>query len=96
MRSLAAAAVALLALAGCGSACQDLGDRICDCQPAGSLRDNCKSSVKTQVGSGAQKATDSDQALCQQLLQTCVSTDAQNLCDWIQTPAGRKACGLSY
>ncbi len=95
MRSIAAA-LAALALAGCGSACQDLADRVCDCQPAGTLRDNCKSAVKNQIGSGAQKPTQSDQELCQQLLQTCVTNDTQNLCDYIQTPAGKKACGLSY
>lgn len=96
-RLLATTALAALALLGpgCGSPCQDLADRICNCQPAGTLRDNCKSSVKTQLGSS--NPNGADQAFCADRLQHCPdpeSTPAQ--CQALQTPAGKEACGLAF
>ncbi len=85
---------ALAALAACGSPCQDLGDRICNCQPPGVLRDQCQSAVKNQLGSGVQTPGKADEAYCQEKLATCPNTPA--MCDWIKTPAGKVACGLAY
>ena len=94
----AVCAAALLGLTGCGSPCQDLGDRICDCQPSGTLRDNCKAGVKNQISSGAEQPTEEDQARCQALLETCVDRAEpwREVCNFIQTPEGKVACGLSY
>ncbi len=96
--TLALLALALAALgSGCGSACQDLGDRICDCQPAGTLRDSCKTGVKTQLGQGAQPATAADQAFCQSKLATCPDPNVDpNACDALNTSAGKAACGLAF
>ncbi len=45
----ALAAAAALAAAGCGtSACQELGEKLCSCQP-GMTTDTCKSQVQTQL-----------------------------------------------
>ena len=88
---------ALAAIVGCGSPCQDLADRICDCQPAGTLRDSCKSSVKNQIGSGAQRPTDADQVFCQQKLQTCKDPlEDGAACTRLQSPQGKVDCGLAY
>jgi len=97
LRLLAPAALAALALglAGCGSPCQDLAERICNCQPAGGLRDNCKSSVKTQIDSLQPSA--GDQSICTEKLQTCPDPESTpGQCEKIQTQAGKEACGLAF
>ncbi len=46
---IALAAAAALAAAGCGtSKCQDLGEKLCSCQP-GMTQDACKSQVQDQL-----------------------------------------------
>jgi hypothetical protein len=46
---IALAAAAALAAAGCGSsACQDLGEKVCSCQP-GATQDTCKAQVQDQL-----------------------------------------------
>jgi hypothetical protein len=98
-KSVALALVALVALtfAACSSPCQDLADRICNCQPAGSLRDNCKTSVKNQIGNATQRPSDADQATCSKLLSTCPDPENDpSRCEVMQTQAGREACGLAF
>jgi hypothetical protein len=92
---LALAALAALALAGCGSACQDLADRICSCQPAGSFRDNCKNSVRNQLSNS--KPSEAAQAFCQTKLGTCPDPGSDSTaCDALKTEAGKVACGLAF
>ncbi len=101
MRALLALSV-LLALAtgvaACGSPCQDLAERICNCQPAGVARDNCKSSVKNQIGgSEGQRPAGDDQKRCQALLDTCPDPESNShQCEVLATPEGKIACGLAY
>ena len=87
--------LALAALAGCGSPCQDLADRICSCQPLGGLRDNCKSSIRNQLGQS--KPDDATQRFCEGRLATChdPATDS-TACDALLTEAGKVACGLAF
>ncbi len=86
-----------LALIACGSPCQDLGERICSCQPVGVAQDQCKSAVKTQLGSGAQTPGQADEVFCQQKLATCRDQpNGPRLCDFVKTAAGKVACGLAY
>lgn len=98
MRLLPALSIAALAgLAACGSPCQDLGDRICGCRPPGTLRDQCTTAVKTQLGSGVQTPGKDDETYCQQKLATCPDPGKDpGMCDWLNTPAGKVACGLAY
>ncbi len=92
---LAPLALGLLCLAGCGSPCQDLADRICNCQPAGTLRDNCKSSVKNQIGTT--KPSSSDQSLCAEKLKSCPDPESTpSQCQVLETEAGKEACGLAF
>ncbi len=90
-----AALILGLGLAACGSPCQDLAERICNCQPAGALRDNCKSSVKTQIGS--LQPTGADQSFCADRLKTCPDPESTpSQCEALQTQAGKEACGLAF
>jgi hypothetical protein len=86
-----------LAAAGCGSPCQELADRVCDCQTAGPLRDSCKSAVGSQISSGAQRPESADQSFCESKLATCPEPlGIPGQCELLQTAAGKEACGLSY
>ncbi len=92
MRRIAAASVfsLVLAAAGCGdSACQELGERICACQP-GLGQDACKTQVEEQLNSN-----DPGDAFCEAHLNTCNAPSGGNLCEWLLTAGGKKACGLA-
>ena len=92
---LAPLPLALLGMIGCGSPCQDLADRICNCQPAGTLRDSCKSSVKNQIGSA--NPSSSDQSTCSEKLKTCPDPESTpSQCQVLETQAGKEACGLAF
>ena len=93
----ALATAAALVVAACGSACQDLGDRICSCQPAGTLRDSCRSTVRSDLGSSYGQASSADQEMCQKLLTTCPDFEAHpNLCPELSTRAVMVQCGIAY
>ncbi|HTT71322.1 MAG TPA: hypothetical protein VMG32_08880 [Anaeromyxobacteraceae bacterium] len=109
MRQVPAASLAVLAgalagfaLSSCSSPCQDLGSRICGCQPAGSLQDACNTAVKNQIGGGSQQPNSADQTRCQALLNSCVAPqDPSNpsrqidFCYFLQSPQGKCACGIA-
>jgi len=94
-RLLAAPALAAigLALAACGGGpCQDLGERLCACDP-GTNADTCQRRVKAQL-----KDIDPSSALedyCQARLDACNAPAGAEFCEWLLTPAGKDACGLS-
>lgn len=93
---LAAALTATLTGAGCGSACQDLGDRICSCQPAGSVRDSCKSSIRNELGNVVNPGDDQQKA-CETLLRTCPDFEAHpDQCRNLDTVDGKVACGMAF
>jgi hypothetical protein len=99
MRLAALALLALLAvpLAGCGNACQDLGNRICSCSGGGTSADTCKQQVTnllkdTGVGADAE-------AFCSQKLDTCNAPSQPTevrFCEWVNTGCGKASCGLSF
>jgi hypothetical protein len=90
MRRLAVAAAIAAALAGCGTShCQDLGQRICSCQPALDSS-TCKTQVQNLLNSSSP-----GEAYCAELLSSCNAPAGQDLCEWMLTPAGKQACGLS-
>lgn len=96
MRPALALTAALALAAGCGSPCQDLANRICQCRAAGILQDNCKTAVKNQLASGVQSPGPADEQYCQAKLATCHEQPNAALCDWINTTQGKEACGLAY
>jgi hypothetical protein len=90
------ALLAAALLAGCGSPCEDLADRICGCRPAGSERENCRRAVEQQIEEGDPRPGDAEQDLCERKLDTCHAPAGTELCDWIATEGGKVACGLAH
>jgi hypothetical protein len=85
-----ALAAALVALAACGtSACQELGQRICACQP-GLSSSTCKTQIEQQL-----KSSNPGESTCQHLLDTCNAPSGVDICEWMLTEAGKQACGLT-
>jgi hypothetical protein len=99
MRHLALALLlaAGLGAAACGSPCEDLAIRVCNCQPAGTLRDTCVQGVKNELSDDATKPSEAVQQRCSQLLETCHDPEEDALqCDRLKTPAGKADCGVAF
>jgi hypothetical protein len=81
--------------AGCSSPCQDLGDRICQCEPEGQVRNNCKTNVKARVRAAA--PTSGEASYCSAVLGSCPDPGGDvNKCAYmLNTCAGKVACGLA-
>jgi len=84
-----------LAVAGCSTPCQDLGDRVCQCEAEGQIRNNCRTNVKARIR--ATVLDQSDQDYCSGVLGTCPDPGGDvNACAWmLNTCPGRVACGLA-
>jgi len=84
---MALAVAAALPLAGCGSACKELADKICECQPTRAREDRCRRSVST--ASSNIDPSDEQESVCQQILDsqrcTCEALEAGEFA----------ACGLA-
>ncbi len=94
------AAAAALAAAGCASPCQELGDRVCLCQPQGSARTQCDTDVKNRVGEAG--ATSAQQSFCSSKLDTCPTPPTSwsasappPVCALLNTCQGKINCGLA-
>jgi hypothetical protein len=97
MRLLAALFVALsspLLLTGCGNSCQDLGNRICQCTGGGTARDTCQRQIENQLSDAG--VSSGDKAFCAARLSACEAPAGARFCEWIETQAGKEACGLAY
>jgi hypothetical protein len=83
---LLAASLAFGAVA-CGSACKDLGNKICDCQPTRAKEDSCELALDTAVENF--DLSSSQENACQDILDsgecTCEALQAGDLA----------ACGLA-
>ena len=84
-----------LGAVGCTTPCQELGDRICNCEAEGQIRNNCKTNVKARVK--AANATTSEQDYCDAKLATCPDPNGNvDACAYIlNTCPGRVSCGLA-
>lgn len=87
------AALAALALAGCGSPCRDLGNRLCRCAPAGTSRQTCERQVKDELDNV--NPSGEQEAFCDGRLALCEEPGGTEFCTWLQTTCGRVSCGLS-
>ena len=94
--ALALGLALVLGAAGCSSPCQDLGDRICQCEPEGQVRNNCKTNVKARVKASAPSSSETD--YCESILGTCPDPNGDvDACAYmLNTCPGRVACGLAY
>lgn len=84
----------LLVSGGCSTPCEDLGNRICSCQPAGAERDACERAARAAV-TGIDRADAATQDLCDQRLDTCEAPQGLEFCDWLLTCSGKVSCGLA-
>ena len=79
-----------LAATGCSTPCQDLGERICNCEGEGQIRNNCKTNVQARVK--ASSATDSEQDYCEAKLSTCPDPNGNIEAFALPTPGGGDGC----
>jgi hypothetical protein len=86
--------VAGLSSVGCGSTCQDLGDRLCQCAGAGTARTNCQTEVTNQLK--ASTVTGTETAACAAALAACNPPSGTTFCEWVNTASAKVACGLAY
>ncbi len=97
MRPLALflAATAVLA-SGCGSVCQDLGERLCECTIPGTTKASCVDSIKVEI-----QRNNPGKDVCGKALSTCYArTNPETgkeipFCDWLAGRCGKASCGLS-
>jgi hypothetical protein len=67
IRALATAGFVCLWLVGCGSPCDDLDNKICDCEANQTNKDACL----TRVGNDKRTVDSTEQQRCSQLNKTC-------------------------
>lgn len=93
MRRLLILAALALTLAACGDGpCQDLGERLCACEP-GTTSDSCKRRVQDQLNDINPSSALED--YCQQRLDACNAPSGAEFCEWLLTEEGKDACGLT-
>ncbi len=97
MRPLALVlATAAVLTSACGSLCEDLGSRLCDCTIPGTTKASCVDAVKAEI----QRNNPSKDA-CGHYLSTCYArTNPETgkeitFCDWLDGRCGKASCGLS-
>lgn len=89
----AAAALLLALLSACSSPCEDLGDKFCSCY-SGTTKDTCENQVSKQIDAANPSGAQED--YCQARLDECHAPKGASFCEWIDTAAGKEACGLAY
>lgn len=73
--------------AGCGNACKDLANHICDCQPTRGKKDRCQNSVS--IANSNASLSSEQQDLCSSILDSGACT-----CQALQN-GDLAACGLA-
>lgn len=94
MHRLLAIAAAVALVAGCSNPCQELGDRICDCNPTGVSTDTCQRQVSNMV-KDVDPSKDQE-SVCSDYLDSCDAPSGADFCTWLSTGEGKRACGLAY
>jgi hypothetical protein len=92
---LALGLAAALGASGCASPCQDLGYRVCQCEPQGQTLTNCQNNVKARVRASSVGGSTSD--YCKSILAGCPDPNHDvAACGWmLNTCQGKVACGLA-
>jgi hypothetical protein len=89
-------ALPFLAFVACATPCEELGNKLCSCF-SGTTQDSCEQQVEDRVGAANPDGEQED--WCEAELDACESgarRDGARFCEWIETPAGKEACGLAY
>ncbi len=93
MRRPAVLTAFALAFAACHkSPCQELGERLCACQPNISS-DQCKNQVQNIIKDVNPSSDQEDK--CDQVLGSCREPPGALFCEWLLTDDGKRACGLA-
>lgn len=71
---------------GCKGQCRQLSEKLCECLPTSADRDACLRKASSEEG--RVQPTPENEATCAALLPTCD-------CHAIDTPEGKRACGLA-
>lgn len=83
---LLGAALLPILLLGCKGSCRQLSEKLCDCQVTTVAKTQClqrAAAEETRLS-----PTSGDEAVCAGLLESCD-------CHQIDTPEGKRACGLA-
>jgi hypothetical protein len=83
---IAAAAVLLVLVPGCKGRCRALSEKLCDCSVNSLEKDACLRRASSEESRLA--PTEDDELACEKLLPNCD-------CHTIDTPEGKRSCGLS-
>lgn len=86
LAAVVAAALCLLCASGCKNKCLELAQKICECQPTSTLRDNCNQQASEQ-GNKVVVSPD-DEKYCAELLPKCD-------CHALDTAEGKLNCGMA-
>ncbi len=79
-------AVSAATLWGCKSPCRQLSEKLCECSANTQEKEACIQQVSRSENTN--EPTDADNQACQALLESCD-------CRLIDTPEGKRACGLA-
>ncbi len=93
MRLLPLLAASALLASACSNACNALGERLCECAPAGTTKASCVDAAKAEVS--RVNPNHDEQAACEAYLDTCYARAGVEFCPWIAGRCGKAACGLS-
>jgi hypothetical protein len=83
---LLGAALSSLALLSCKGQCRQLSEKLCQCQATTFAKEQCMQRAAAEES--RVHPTAAQEATCQSLLANCD-------CHQIDTPAGKRACGLA-
>jgi hypothetical protein len=88
----------ILALAGCTSHCQELGNRLCQCRASNTTIDQCENAVKNDVQRANPGKNTEDE--CKKALDTCkapLGADGNpiDFCDFLAGRCGKALCRVS-
>ena len=86
---LFASMLTVILATGCGDACLDLANRICNCLPDDGTRAECNRRAKDSEATFP--VTQQDRNFCQHQLDTKACD-----CTQLATPEGKAACGIAF
>jgi len=89
-----AALAAALALAGCSTPCQELGNQLCTCRASTTDRSTCERAVKDELN--RLKPSKDEESFCDEKLKSCKAPSGIDFCTWLDGAEGKVQCGIAY
>jgi hypothetical protein len=88
--------LAFLGLTSCKGKCQELAERVCECEANPTERDACNADI-ARAENAVNPTSDQDDR-CEALLDSCQPGDGESQADFcrrLELPEGKLACGLA-